>query len=102
MKIASSQQLFTLMVVELSLPGFEVFSRAHLPLGVWGEATIELGQAERSTIKAVAVRDKSNGLHGFYAFKLAEPDLPWLKFVSAMQSGTTHDDLENSTRFMPE
>lgn len=100
--IASGQQLFTMMVVELSLPGFEVFSRAPLPLGVWGEAVIELGQAERSTIKAVAVRDQSNGLHGFYAFKLAEPDLPWRKFVSAMASATTHDDLENATRFMPE
>lgn len=99
--IAASHQVFTLMVVELSLPGFEVFSRAPLPLGVWGEATVELGLSERSTIKAIAVRDQSNGLHGFYAFKLAEPDLPWLKFVSAMQSGTTHEDLDNSTRFMP-
>jgi len=99
-RTASDQRVFTLMVVELSLPGFEVFSRAPLPLGVWGEATIELGQAETSTIKAVAVRDQSNGLHGFYSFKLAEPDLPWRKFVSAMESATTHDDLENSTRFM--
>ena len=101
-KIDANQQLFTLMVVELSLPGFEVFSRAQLPLGVWGEATIELGQTERSTIKAIAVRDQSNGLHGFYAFKLAEPDLPWRKFVGAMESATTHEDLENSTRFMHE
>ncbi|HSO44334.1 MAG TPA: hypothetical protein VLQ47_02320 [Rhodoferax sp.] len=101
-KLNANQQFFTLMVVELSLPGFEVFSRVPLPLGVWGEATIELGQTEKSTIKAVAVRDQSNGLHGFYAFKLAEPDLPWRKFVSAMASATTHDDLENSTRFMHE
>jgi len=100
--IAASQQIFTMMVVELSLPGFEVFSRASLPLGVWGEVIIDLGQAERSTIKAVALRDQSNGLHGFYAFKLAEPDLPWRKFVSAMESATTHDDLENATRFMQE
>jgi len=100
--IAASQQIFTMMVVELSLPGFEVFSRVSLPLGVWGEVIIDLGQAERSTIKAVALRDQSNGLHGFYAFKLAEPDLPWRKFVSAMESATTHDDLENATRFMQE
>ena len=101
-QMASNEQVFTLMVVELSLFGFEVFSRTPLPLDVWGEATIELGQAERSTIKAIAVRNQSNGLQGFYAFKLAEPDLPWLKFVRAMQAGTTDDDLENSTRFMPD
>jgi len=39
---------------------------------------------------------------GFYGFQLAEPDLAWRKFVNAMQSGTTHDDLDNATRFLPD
>jgi hypothetical protein len=37
---------------------------------------------------------------GFYGFKLAEPDLTWRKFVRALQSGSTHDDMDNATRFL--
>jgi hypothetical protein len=102
LQVDAVDQVFILMLVELSFYGFSVFSRTPLPLGVWGEATIELGKSERSIIKAIAIRDHANGLNGFYAFKLAEPDLPWRKFVSAMQSGTTHGDLDHATLFLPD
>jgi len=100
--VAGNPQRFTLMVIDLSLYGFSVLTRTPVPLATWGEATIQLGQSEKSIVKAIAVRDQANGLNGFYAFKLAEPDLSWRKFVSAMQSGTTHDDLDNATRFLPQ
>jgi len=100
--VAGNPQRFPLMVIDLSLYGFSVLTRTPVPLATWGEATIQLGQSEKSIVKAIAVRDQANGLNGFYAFKLAEPDLSWRKFVSAMQSGTTHDDLDNATRFLPQ
>jgi hypothetical protein len=48
----------------------------------------------------MAVRTDAVGVGGFYGFKLVEPDLTWRKFVNALESGTTHEDLENATRFL--
>jgi hypothetical protein len=101
-QVTAPARVYPLLVVDLSLYGFQVYSQVALPLGDWGEALVELGSAEKSFTKAKAVRDRANGLPGFYGFQLAEPDLAWRKFVNAMQSGTTHDDLENATRFLPD
>ena len=95
-----NSEVFELRVVELSGDGFLAYSKAAIPMNAWGDATIRLGDAERSTLKAMVVRGTFKGSHGFYGFKLARPDLPWRKLVSALKSGTTHDDLENATRFL--
>ena len=88
------------MVIELSEYGFQALSRTPLPLNTWGEASIQLGKSEQSVIKVMAVWDKIDGATGAYGFKVAQPDLPWKKFVNAMQWGATHDDLDNATRFL--
>jgi hypothetical protein len=98
--VGARQESHSLEVVELSEYGFQAKSPMPLPLNTWGEASIQLGQAERSTVKVMAIRDKANGFDGYYGFKLAEPDLAWRKFVSALKSGKTHEDLEYATRFM--
>jgi hypothetical protein len=67
---------------------------------VWGEATVNLGKTEVSKVKAMAIRDKTNGFNGFYGFQIAEPDLVWRKCVNALEAGQTHEDLENATMFM--
>jgi hypothetical protein len=69
-------------------------------LNVWGEAKVQLGKSEKSTVRVMAVRDKASGFEGVYGFKLAEPDLSWKKFVSALQSGSVDDDLTYATRFL--
>jgi hypothetical protein len=102
LQVADKGRVYDLLVVNLSLYGFQVHSQAALPLGEWGEVAIELGKSEKSFNKAMAVHDRVNGLPGFYGFQLAEPDLAWRKFVNAMQSGTTHDDLDHATRFLPD
>lgn len=84
----------------MSEHGFQALSKDAVPLNVWGEAKIELGRLERSTVKVMAVRTDAVGVGGFYGFKLVEPDLTWRKFVNALESGTTHEDLENATRFL--
>jgi hypothetical protein len=101
-QVEAHAKVYQLQVVDLSLYGFQVYSPTSLPLGDWGEAIVNLGQSEKSFTKAIAVRERANGMSGYYGFQLAEPDLAWRKFVNAMQSGTTHDDLDNATRFLPD
>ena len=67
---------------------------------VWGEVVVQLGPHEESRIRALAVGSKKDA--GFYGFKLAEPDLTWRKFVAALEAGTTQDDMDNATRFLPD
>jgi hypothetical protein len=99
-KVADRYEDFKVKITELSEFGFMAQSSGALPLNTWGHAQIQLGKAEKSRIKTMVVRTqtkKSGFVHGFV---LEQPDLAWKKFVSAMQSGTTHDDLENATRFL--
>lgn len=92
--------LTSLLVVELSIFGFLAHADSELPIRVWGDVTVELGNNEQSTVRAMAVRGKASGDKIFYGFTLADPDLAWRKFVGALNTGVTHDDLENATRFM--
>lgn len=92
--------VYALRVVELSDDGFLAHVKEPLPTNVWGEARIRLGSEEKSITKAIVIRGKHTNSHGFYGFKLSEPDLPWRKLVGALKSGTTHEDLDYATRFL--
>jgi len=89
-----------LTLTNLSEYGFQARCRSAIPLDMWGEAQIQLGKTEHSTIQVRAVRDNANGFNGVYGFQLAEPDLPWKKFVSAMHGGSVDEDLTYATRFL--
>jgi GNAT superfamily N-acetyltransferase len=91
---------YPMQVIEVSKYGFQATAKQALPLNIWSEATVRLGAMEMSTVKAIAVRDKVNGLKGHYGFKLGEPDLVWNKLVGALTAGKTHEDLEKATQFM--
>lgn len=99
---AEKTDVYALQVVELSEDGFLAHSKVPLPANVWGEAIILLGHDEKSVIKAMVVRGTHKGRHGFYGFKLVEPDLPWRKFVGVLKSGMTHEDLDNASQFLPD
>ena len=107
MLAAGKTRTATLQVVELSISGFLAHASTELALRVWGEATIDLGNAEQSIVRAMAVGSRkasSRKADGkvFHAFMLQEPDAAWRKFVGALTGGVTHEDLENATRFMAE
>jgi len=91
---------FPVQVIEVSEYGFQAYAREGLPLNIWSSATVQLGRSEISVVKALAVRDRANGFNGFYGFKVGEPDLVWRKFVSAIDHGLTHEDLEHATLFL--
>ncbi len=99
-QVDGKTEAVSLRVVELSNFGFLAHSKAAIPTRLWGDATIQLGNNEQSTVRAMAVRGKDSGGKIFYGFTLAEPDRAWRKFVGALTSGITHEDLDNATRFM--
>lgn len=92
--------VYALSVVEFSDDGFLANSKTTLPENVWGAVSVRLGSEEKSVVKAMVVRGSHKGSHGFYGFKLAESDLSWRKLVGVLKSGTTHEDLDNATRFL--
>ncbi len=91
---------YALQVVELSDYGFQAHSKKRLPTNVWGEARIQLGDRERSTVKAMVVRGRQKGAYWYCSFKLADVDLPWRKFVGVLKAGSTHEDMNNATQFL--
>ena len=99
-EIEGLTQTIALQVVEISSDGFQAHSKVKLPTKVWGQLEVQLGTDEHSTVQAMVVRGKRYGDFGFYGFQLGAPDLTWRKFVSALQSGKTHDDLANATMFL--
>ena len=100
LEVNGKSELTPLRVVELSNFGFLAHSKAPIPTKMWGNATIQLGNNEQSTVRAMAVRGKDNGGNIFYGFTLAEPDRAWRKFVGALTGGVTHEDLEHATKFL--
>ncbi|HXE38239.1 MAG TPA: GNAT family N-acetyltransferase [Azonexus sp.] len=98
--VGTSSAEFEVQVIEVSEYGFQAYAKVELPLNIWSLATVYLGKAEMSVIKALAVRDKANGFNGFYGFRVGEPDLIWKKFVNALNQGRTHEDLEHATMFL--
>ena len=99
-QVDGKTEVASLRVVELSNFGFLAHSKVAIPTRQWGDATIQLGNHEQSTVRAMAVRGKDNGGNIFYGFTLAEPDQAWRKFVGALTSGVTHEDMDHATRFL--
>lgn len=93
---------FRLNVIELSAYSFQATSSTPLPLNVWGEASIQLGQYEESHVKVMVINNRQTQLGTSFTFRLSEPDLAWRKFFNALNAGITHLDLENATRFLPQ
>lgn len=87
-------------VIEVSRYGFQARAQNTLPLNTWCDTTIQLGNADVSHFRALALREKNNGENGFYGFRLGEPDILWRKFVSALYHSTTYSDLDSATRFL--
>jgi len=98
--VLNRREDFPLEIVDLSENGFRAQSLVALPLNTWGQAIIQLGKSEKSTDRSMALWVKVNDSGLFHGFVLSYPDLAWRKFVNAMELGTTHDDLENATRFL--
>ena len=94
------EERISIEVIEVSRYGFQARAVKTLPLNIWCDTTIQLGHADVSHFRSLALRENNNGYNGFYGFRLGEPDIVWRKFVSALYSSTTHSDLDSATRFL--
>ena len=94
------EERIAIEVIEVSRYGFQARAVKTLPLNIWCDTTIQLGHADVSHFRSLALRENNNGYNGFYGFRLGEPDIVWRKFVSALYSSTTHNDLDTATRFL--
>ena len=83
-----------LELVELSHNGFSAQSSSPIPVQQWGDATIDYGDRQRSTLRAMAIRNDISGSCVLHSFTLCEPDLAWRKFVGALSSRGTSEALD--------
>ncbi len=97
-EMGGEQETHELTMIDCSQHGFLAHVKTPVSTQIWGDAVIRLGPSELSKVRALAVGAKKDA--GFYGFKMAEPDLVWRKFVAALESGTTHEDMDNATRFL--
>ena len=84
---------YILNVIEISLSGFHAECKLDLQIGQEGEAMIELGDNEKTTLKVVAVRKTQSEGGIFVGFRLSEPDQVWRGCVAALEVGHTSYDL---------
>ncbi len=92
---AAGPRPYVLNVIEISLSGFQAECKLDLEVGQHGEATIELGENEQTTLRVSAVRKTEADGTVFVGFKLAEPDRIWRECVAALEVGHTSYDLMN-------
>jgi hypothetical protein len=97
-EMAGHTETHELTMIDCSQRGFLAHSKTPVTTQVWGDAVLRLGPSEISRVRALAVAGKKDA--GFYGFKMAEPDLVWRKFVATLETGTTHKDMDNATRFL--
>jgi GNAT superfamily N-acetyltransferase len=87
------ERSFILHVIELSLSGFQAECKVDLAMGLTGEATVELGRAEKSNVTVSVVRRKVVEGDTFFGFKLEKSDSNWRDCVAALEVGHTSVDL---------
>lgn len=85
---------YPLQVIELSLHGFQAECALPLPEGTRGWVEVDLGENETALAEATAVRRQDSGGQVFYGFAVPAPDAAWQRCVVALQTGSTHFDLD--------
>lgn len=94
-----SKQVYQIQVVQCSMNSFRARSTDALPVDVEGEAEIDLGRADRSTMRVQVLRQATRAANT-YVVKVKEPDLAWRKFVSALRKAWIRSDLDAATRYL--
>jgi hypothetical protein len=99
LKVASygAELCYELVVVELSLHGFQAECALPLPQGTLGRLEVDLGEQQQAVVDATAVRRQLADGRLFYGFSVREPDAAWRRCVTALSTGRIHSDLIGAT-----
>lgn len=98
---ARGLQEIPLVVIEVSLYGFQARTQEPLPLNTWCDTVIQLGHKDQSRFRSMPLRQIiHDGGNGFYGFRLGKPDSLWRKFVAALYHSTTYSELDSPTRYV--
>jgi GNAT superfamily N-acetyltransferase len=89
---------FSLRVVECSSNSFRARADETLPLDVWGEAAIDLGESDHSLLWVRVMRQTS--MESIYVVEFDRADAAWDKFVNALRKGATNTELGAATSLM--
>jgi hypothetical protein len=81
-------------LIEISQNGFQAKCSEVLPLDRPSLLRVDLGQHERSAVRAVPVRRHAFEHSMFYGFRVDHPDAPWRRCVNALEQGLTRSDLQ--------
>jgi len=92
-QMAEGERNYVLEVIEISLSGFQAECKIDLPLNSNGEAIVDLGKSEQSSLSVSIVRRKEADGGVFFGFKIEEPDTVWRECVAALEVGLTSRDL---------
>jgi hypothetical protein len=90
----------TMEISEVSRYGFRARTEAPAPPEAWLNGLIQLGSKETSRVQVRLVQDTEFEGNHLCGFQIGEPDVVWRKFVNALYDGSTHSDLEHTTRFL--
>jgi len=80
-------------VTDVSLLGFQASTDIEIPLGINGTAMVELGVTDKSELEVKVLRRRQGDDASYYVFTLTEPDQPWRRVVSALETASTAGDL---------
>jgi hypothetical protein len=89
---------FQLRVVECSGNAFRARAEESLPVNVWGEAHIDLGETDHSLMWVRVMRETTVAHTYVIEFERADP--AWEKFVNALRKGATNTELGAATSLM--
>ena len=96
----SSGQLTPIEIRDVSRHGIRARVGQPVQTDTWLTAIIRLGSDEVSRLTVQAIQQTTQEDSRYCNFLIGEPDLPWRKFVNALNKGHTHADLEQATRDM--
>lgn len=93
LKFHQDSEISLINIIEISLFGFQAESKIIFRAGAMGEAEIDLGNGEKSSVSIGVVRSKRVGDGAFSGFRVIKSDQSWRNCVSALEVGQTSNDL---------
>lgn len=88
-QVEGEPQVHDVVVIEMSLQGFQTQGKSALPVGARCRVVVQLGVGLHSVLEAVVMRHVPADAGRFHAFRVDHPDRAWRRCAVALQRGLT-------------